>query len=169
MVVHLRRILVVSLLIGATLSVGSTQAAADPRQTPVVSPTYPTRSPNPNPPPPSDSLRDGIRIVDLNGHAVRVRIGGLQHVAAPAVILEAGGTDDLESWNAIFADVTTFARAVAYDRPGNGESAPDGQAPTPAHIAETLHALLQVLRVPPPYVLVGHSWGGPLIRMFVGM
>ncbi len=110
-----------------------------------------------------------VRSVDVNGHAIRVRTGGLQQPRTPVVIFEAGGTDTLDSWDPIFGDVAKLTSAVAYDRPGNGRSATDGEPPTPAHIANALHALLEVLHVSPPYVLVGHSWGGPLIRMFAGL
>ena len=34
---------------------------------------------------------------------------------------------------------------------------------------EKLHRLLAQLELKPPYVLVGHSWGGPLIRMFAAL
>ena len=109
-------------------------------------------------------------MVPVNGVPMRVRVGGLQHVGkAPAIVFEAGARSRLETWDAVFAEVATFAPAIAYDRAGNGLSPPDGRAATPAHIAERLHALLAATGVPPPYVLVGHSWGGPLIRMFAGM
>jgi pimeloyl-ACP methyl ester carboxylesterase len=36
-------------------------------------------------------------------------------------------------------------------------------------VAKKLHRLLAELHLPPPYVLVGHSWGGPLIRMFAAL
>ena len=63
----------------------------------------------------------------------------------------------------VFAELATLAPVVAYDRAGNGQSPADGQPATPAHIAARLHALLGAAGIPPPYVLVGHSWGGPLI------
>lgn len=66
----------------------------------------------------------------------------------------------------MFTDVAALAPVVAYDRAGNGESADDGQPPTPQHVARRLHALLAEAGARPPYVLVGHSWGGPLITMF---
>jgi len=55
------------------------------------------------------------------------------------------------------------------DRAGIGGSEADGHAPTPTHVARKLHALLTSLGVDPPYVLVGHSSGGLLIRMFAAI
>jgi pimeloyl-ACP methyl ester carboxylesterase len=132
-----------------------------------VSPTYPVPSPNTTAAP---RLAAGIHLVPVAGVPSRIRVAGLEHLGrTPAVIFEAGARSRLEAWNPIFAEIATFAPAVAYDRAGNGESPADGPLPTPAHIARRLHALLAAAGVPPPYVLVGHSWGGPLIRMFAGM
>lgn len=50
-----------------------------------------------------------------------------------------------------------------------GESEWDGELPTPRHVAENLHALLEEVGAEPPYVLVGHSLGGPFIRMFTAV
>ena len=111
-----------------------------------------------------------VRVIGVNGHRVRVRLAGLERTGrSPAVILEAGAGERLETWNSIFESIAAFAPVLAYDRPGLGESAQDGVPPTPAHIAQKLHATLGVLNIKPPYVLVGHSWGGPLIRMFTGL
>ena len=88
----------------------------------------------------------------------------------PAVVLESGGGGpSLAGWNLIVADIATAAPVVAYDRAGYGRSEPDGEPPTPRHNAEKLHRLLTQLLLKPPYVLVGHSWGGPLIRMFAAL
>lgn len=38
--------------------------------------------------------------------------------------------------------------------------------PTPAHVADNLRMLLTATGLKPPYVLVGHSWGGLLVRMY---
>lgn len=135
-------------------------------QLPIVSPTYPVRAPNATPPP---RLAAGTHMVTVDGVPMRARLAGLAHVGkAPAIVFEAGARSRLETWEPVFAEVATFAPAVAYDRAGNGQSPADGQPATPAHIAERLHALLGAAGIPPPYVLVGHSWGGPLIRMFAG-
>jgi pimeloyl-ACP methyl ester carboxylesterase len=58
---------------------------------------------------------------------------------------------------------------VSYDRAGIGESAPGPKPRDARQIARELHAALHEAHVPPPYVLVGHSFGGPLNRVFAGM
>lgn len=55
---------------------------------------------------------------------------------------------------------------IQYDRNGIGESEPDFQIISDFQVVERLHSLLQTLNIPPPYLLVGHSIGGPYIRLF---
>ncbi len=112
------------------------------------------------------------RMVDVDGHKMRVQTSGLEDAGAgtPTVVLEAGFMlDGISAWTSIFDDIAEFAPVVAYDRAGIGQSEVDGEPPTPQHIAENLRALLGVLGAEPPYLLVGHSLGGPFIRMFTAL
>lgn len=113
-----------------------------------------------------------VRMVEVNGRQVRVHTDGLENAgsAGPIVVFEAGFMHDgLSAWTTIIGDVARFAPVIAYDRAGIGESEPDGVRPTPKHVASNLHELLEVLDANPPYVLVGHSLGGPLIRMYTAL
>jgi len=49
-----------------------------------------------------------------------------------------------------------------------GRSPFDDQTPTPERVAAHAHELMGTLDVDPPYILVGHSWGGPLILFYAG-
>lgn len=113
------------------------------------------------------------RTVLVDGYRIRVQTASmdLHGGSQPAVILESGGGAPLGTWTPVFDKIARFAAVITYDRPGNpnGLSQPDGQLPTPRHVAERLHSLLAELAVRPPYVLVGHSWGGLLIRMFAAV
>jgi pimeloyl-ACP methyl ester carboxylesterase len=113
------------------------------------------------------------RTVAIDGHRIRVQTGGMSFAGAgrPTIVLESGAASPLEMWTPVVERVSRFAAVVAYDRPGNpnGLSERDGQLPTPRYIAGRLHSLLAQLGLEPPYVLVGHSWGGPLIRMFTAV
>ena len=102
------------------------------------------------------------RLVDVGGHKVRVRSEG----AGPSVVFEAGFTATLETWRDVIPEVAKVAHAFAYDRAGLGQSEPVAGERSYAAIASELHALLQQEKVPPPYLLVGHSYGGPLTRTF---
>jgi pimeloyl-ACP methyl ester carboxylesterase len=108
------------------------------------------------------------RSVDVEGRQMRVLTGGMARLGrTPTVVFESAVGDRLETWNSIFDQVAALAPAVAYDRAGLGGSPDDGRVPTPAQVARTLHAILATVGAKPPYVLVGHSWGGLLVRMFV--
>ncbi|PSJ27367.1 alpha/beta hydrolase [Streptosporangium nondiastaticum] len=87
-------------------------------------------------------------------------------VDAPVTVVFEGGLASVRSyWALVQQAVAGSARAVVYDRSGLGRSAPDpsGQRRL-ARLADDLGDLLDRLG-PGPYVLVGHSWGGPVIRL----
>lgn len=110
------------------------------------------------------------RMVEVEGDSMRVMTAGFEHRAQgqPVVVFESGVGTSIDNWGSVFTDVATFAPVVAYERRGIGKSEWDGQRPTPGRVTDQLQALLAELEVPPPYVLVGHSWGGWLIRHFAG-
>jgi pimeloyl-ACP methyl ester carboxylesterase len=101
---------------------------------------------------------------------MRARVLGVSNTEhRPVVVFESGAGTGMNAWSAVLQEVSALATVVAYDRAGIGGSDDDGQAPTPRRVAQTLRALLAATGVKPPYVLVGHSWGGLLIRMFAAV
>ena len=75
--------------------------------------------------------------------------------------------------SAVFPQVSKFTRVCAYDRPGTTlndntvtDSTPVRQPTTAQQGVADLHALLTAAKEPGPYVLVGHSWGGLIARLF---
>jgi pimeloyl-ACP methyl ester carboxylesterase len=106
------------------------------------------------------------RMIDAGGLKLRAQIEGQAREGQPTVVLVGGLGDSLEIWRLVQPAVAQFARVVAYDRAGLGQSEPDTAPPTPQRISTQLHTLLQNAGIKPPYVLVGHSIGGPHIRMF---
>jgi pimeloyl-ACP methyl ester carboxylesterase len=107
------------------------------------------------------------RIIKIDGADVRVRTSGLERRLSgqPVIVLEAGFGSPLESWNPIFDALAQLAPVIAYDRFGLGQSGADPKTPTLTRNVETLHDVLNEL-AKPPYVLVGHSLGGVIIRGF---
>ncbi|MCG8916058.1 alpha/beta hydrolase [Actinokineospora sp. PR83] len=103
------------------------------------------------------------------GGVIRIRDGReLFHVRTPGpgptVVFEAGLAATRSYWAPVRAALAGAAATVAYDRSGLGRSAP---APGPRDLptlAADLNDLLTALG-PGPYVLVGHSWGGPIVRV----
>src|SRR5205085_10280616 len=76
-----------------------------------------------------------------------------------------GGTVSL-AWAPIVDAISEFTSGVAYDRPGYGWSGPATQPRTLENVSCDLEGLLAAGGVQPPYILVGHSLGGPYIREF---
>jgi pimeloyl-ACP methyl ester carboxylesterase len=82
------------------------------------------------------------------------------------VVLEAGAGMDSTAWDSVWPDLQQRARVVRYDRAGLGKSDPVAGARPALDATEDLHAVLQEAAVPGPYVLVGHSFGGLLVRLY---
>ena len=70
------------------------------------------------------------------------------------------------SWSFVHPQIAQFTRACVYDRAGFGWSDGGPMPRTAGRIADELHLLLQRAEVPPPFVLVGHSFGGLVARLF---
>ncbi|HYF80537.1 MAG TPA: alpha/beta hydrolase [Symbiobacteriaceae bacterium] len=85
---------------------------------------------------------------------------------APVIILEAGAGCPSDTWNPIWPELIKLTRVVRYDRAGIGKSDPAPQPRTVADMAADLDALLQSASIQGPYILVGHSLGGLLVRYF---
>lgn len=102
---------------------------------------------------------------------------------SPAVVLVAGQRGSAAEWSltesrtdppspAVFGEVARFTRVCAYDRPGTpvGESFsrsdPAPQPTTAGSATADLHALLRSAGQGAPYVLVGHSAGGTVARLY---
>jgi pimeloyl-ACP methyl ester carboxylesterase len=102
--------------------------------------------------------------VDIgDGVTLEVVVAGAGPVT---VIFENGLGTPLEGWDAIAPLVAQRTRTVRYDR---RSAAPSGAlaARTAADMATDLERLLAALDLKPPYVLVGHSWGGVVARTFM--
>ncbi|NTU84646.1 MAG: alpha/beta hydrolase [Chloroflexales bacterium] len=102
-------------------------------------------------------------LVDIGGYRLHLYCQGS---GGPTVILEAGGGETLLDWALTQPEIAKQARVCAYDRAGLGWSDPSPRPRTAAVMAEELHTLLHRAGIEGPYVLVGHSLGGPIVRQF---
>lgn len=78
------------------------------------------------------------------------------------VVLEAGMGFSGRYWGPVARLIPAGATVVAYDRAGIGRSTPDRQPRTLDRLAADLQAVVDAHGG--PVVLVGHSWGGPVVR-----
>src|SRR5256886_12496647 len=103
------------------------------------------------------------QLIDVGGHRLYLHCTGS---GSPSVVLQSGAGESSAYWGWIAPAVARDTRVCVYDRPGRGFSDP---APSPQDgvgIATDLHTLLDRAQVAAPYVLVGHSSGGPYIQIF---
>ena len=106
------------------------------------------------------------RMVNVNGRIQHIHCIGERAPGQPVIILEAGLGDHLYSWYSLQTEVSGFARVCAYDRAGMGWSEPSRAPRTAGQIADELNTLLTNAQELGSYVLVGHSYGGLIARMF---
>jgi pimeloyl-ACP methyl ester carboxylesterase len=91
-------------------------------------------------------------------HAERIGAG------APTVVFEAGMGSSRVAWAAVTPLLGARVSAVVYDRSGLGRSAATNGPRDLAALARDLGEVLDQIG-PGPFVLVGHSWGGPIVRV----
>ncbi|MEZ4710138.1 MAG: alpha/beta hydrolase [Caldilineaceae bacterium] len=103
------------------------------------------------------------QLVDVGGYRLHLYCVGQ---GSPTVILESGQANSLSVWGWIQPAIAQTTRVCAYDRAGVGWS-DRGPIPRDAQqmVAE-LHTLLQNANITPPYVLVGHSFGGLVTHLY---
>ena len=87
----------------------------------------------------------------------------------PTVVFESGLGDGKEVWGPVFRSLSKHARVVAYDRAGYGQSSDSTEVRDGLQIVKELRAMLQTENMPAPYILVGHSLGGTVVKLFARM
>ncbi|MGM7702122.1 alpha/beta fold hydrolase [Pseudalkalibacillus sp. Hm43] len=88
------------------------------------------------------------------------------HDSKPTIVFESGYGWSTENWKPIIDDVARFANLFLYDRAGVGKSDKGTLPKDSEQIVKNLHRLLWEKDVKPPYIFVGHSYGGINARLF---
>lgn len=106
------------------------------------------------------------KMIDVGGRKLDCCVYGK---GAPTVVLVSGLEAPQAYWNSVIPELAARTTVVTYDRAGVGKSE-IGDLPTHGErSARDLQALLDRLNVPKPYILVGHSYGGNVVRLFASM
>lgn len=82
------------------------------------------------------------------------------------VVFEAGFISDLSVWRKVAPTVAKQAQILVYSRAGVGQSPARSQALNLSQHTEELHQLITALDIKKPLILVGHSYGGWVVRQF---
>ena len=133
----------------------------------------------------SGSANNSGKLVDIGGG--RKMYMECQGTGYPTVVFVSGGSDRAETWSktldpskqAVLPAIAQTNRVCAYDRPGTivatGEGAEDFEpsrsdpVPQPTTLqdgVDDLHALLSASGERGPYVVVGHSLGGAIAKLY---
>ena len=140
----LKQFILLSLLIAATTLAGRGSVSTQALQ--------PSQAPHPL-----------GKLIDIGGYRVHLLCSG---DGGPTVILESGLGAYSVDWGLVQPQVAKFTKVCSYDRAGYAWS---DKGPEPRGLgtsAAELHQLLQRAGVRPPYVVVGQSWGGRIVRVF---
>ena len=107
------------------------------------------------------------RLIDIGGRRLHLLCKGEDHgKAGPTVVLETGAITPGLMWARVQDAVAGFSRVCLYDRAGYGWSDPASGERSVEQRVQELHTLLHKADVPQPYVLVGHSYGGIMARIY---
>lgn len=135
--------------------------------------------------PGSARSKDFAGLIDIGGRRIWLECRGS---GGPTVVLESGYPHRADIWDqialgaesdttAVLPGVAGFTRVCAYDRPGTiladpgdpGQRSRSDAVPQPrtaADLVTDLHDLLHAAGIPGPYVMVGHSFGGIVGRLY---
>jgi pimeloyl-ACP methyl ester carboxylesterase len=105
------------------------------------------------------------QMVDIGGRKIHLLCKG--EGSGPTVVIEPGAAEPAMLWWAVQDQIGGFARVCTYDRAGYQWSDPAPSGRSIEARAEDLRRVLSAAKVPGPYVLVAHSYGGAVIRPFV--
>jgi len=103
------------------------------------------------------------RFIDIGGWSQYIHCVGR---GRPTVVVEAGLGDFAMDWQRVQEAARSRVRICAYDRAGYGFSDAGPMPRTYDQINLDLHRLLHAAGERGPFVLVGHSFGGPLVRHY---
>ena len=82
------------------------------------------------------------------------------------IILESGYGDYSKAWNQTAEELTEYGTILTYDRAGLGKSGKSSKKRISSEMVKDLRTCLNLLQLKPPYIFVGHSFGGINARLF---
>lgn len=108
-------------------------------------------------------------LVDMGGYRMHLVCMGNEEAGSPTVILDALGDGTSAHWGWVQPVVAQSTRVCAYDRAGRGWSDTSPLPRDGLSIATELHTLLTTAGIDGPKILVGHSYGGLITRIYADL
>jgi pimeloyl-ACP methyl ester carboxylesterase len=120
------------------------------------------RPPNSGPETQSERSQSTSKFVTVEGTRLHFVIKG----AGRPVVLIHGNPGSSQDWTRLFGPLAANHKAIAFDRPGHGQSQRPKKGDTTVEVqARLLHDALQQLHIERP-IVVGHSWGGAMALVY---
>jgi pimeloyl-ACP methyl ester carboxylesterase len=109
------------------------------------------------------------QLVDIgSGQKIHIRTWGVPRTGEPVIVLDSSAGMPSYEWTWVGPLLGARHFVVAYDRPGMGWSTGPDQPRDAMHAADALGRALEVAAIAPPYIVIGHSFGGFSARAFAG-
>lgn len=89
-----------------------------------------------------------------------------ENIGRPTIVMDAGYGNTSKAWDSVITDISILSDVFIYDRAGLGKSESSSNPRTSREMVRELHELLNQARIKPPYIFVGHSFGGVNARLY---
>ena len=103
------------------------------------------------------------QMVDVGGYKLHLYCQG---TGSPTVVMDAGAGSTGLYWSLVQPEIAKTVRTCVYDRAGYGWSEKSSQPRSISTMVNELYSLLTNANITGPYVLVGHSIGGVIVRQY---
>ncbi|MEI2665408.1 alpha/beta fold hydrolase [Rossellomorea sp. LJF3] len=84
----------------------------------------------------------------------------------PTVVMDAGYGDYSKAWDPVIGELSEITEVLVYDRAGLGKSGKSPNRRTSREMVKEMKELLSILDIKPPYLFVGHSFGGVNVSVY---
>jgi len=105
-------------------------------------------------------------LIRINKRQIHVNVTGENKQHSPTVILESGMGGSSLDWSLVQPELSKHTKVLSYDRAGFGWSTDVMNQATCESYVNELRLIIKELKIEPPYILVGHSYGGMIMRLF---
>jgi pimeloyl-ACP methyl ester carboxylesterase len=106
------------------------------------------------------------QMINIGSHSLHVVVAGK---GSPAVVFDGGIGARCEEYRALQDRIAATTTVVTYDRAGYGSSEVGPLPRDSRSEVEDLRILLTELKIPVPYIFVGHSLGGLNVQVYAGL